>query len=110
MCYTSESFISKLMMLRTFGWVHLICFDLDETWRIVVFAVLISRKRETETACNNFSGWKSVPMKSGLLSGKVCGLCGNADGVPENDLVTKFGVETDSHAEIGDSWLAPNSS
>jgi len=42
------------------------------------------------------------------LAGTLCGLCGDADGDPVNDLRTKAGTSTHSMAEVAVSYLLPD--
>uniref|UniRef100_A0A8C0U059 IgGFc-binding protein-like n=1 Tax=Cyanistes caeruleus TaxID=156563 RepID=A0A8C0U059_CYACU len=37
-------------------------------------------------------------------SGAVCGLCGNANGDPDDDLVTPAGHRSSDETQLGDSW------
>jgi hypothetical protein len=56
-----------------------------------------------------FDTWKvkvTVPIQ---FAGKLNGLCGNFDGIPENDLTTADGVliSSDDINLFGDSYFAP---
>ncbi|KAK3098630.1 hypothetical protein FSP39_021386 [Pinctada imbricata] len=46
----------------------------------------------------------SVP---GTYKGKTCGLCGNFNAFPQDDLRTRSGVITNSPSVFGNSWKAP---
>ncbi|KAI4817687.1 hypothetical protein KUCAC02_011070 [Chaenocephalus aceratus] len=43
-----------------------------------------------------------------VLSGKVCGLCGNFNSKKEDDLVTPSGSQSSNVASLGKSWRVPN--
>ena len=46
-----------------------------------------------------------VAAPSQVYGNKVHGLCGDMDNNSANDMVTKEGVQTNSGAEIGTSWM-----
>ncbi len=42
------------------------------------------------------------------LINKVCGLCGNYDGNPDNDMMTLEGKLNNDTAELAEAWADPN--
>ncbi|XP_002737323.1 IgGFc-binding protein-like [Saccoglossus kowalevskii] len=59
--------------------------------------------------------WRGKPhqilmaLNSNTMYGNVCGLLGNADGNPENDLIKPDGSPATDVDEFGDSWKIANS-
>ncbi|XP_006819688.1 BMP-binding endothelial regulator protein-like [Saccoglossus kowalevskii] len=59
--------------------------------------------------------WNGKPHKNMIainddsLRGKVCGLLGNADGIPDNDFVKPNGTPAHDSEEFGKSWQVPYS-
>ncbi|NWW78947.1 FCGBP protein, partial [Climacteris rufus] len=60
----------------------------------------------TDTGVTVTFNWHSYArvIIPNTYAGAVCGLCGNANGDPRDDFITRDGHHTDNETRLGDSW------